>query len=142
MRAGQKHPVPAKDRILQKRLRRLGAAILVAGLVAAIVIDRRATSAGEAEYLVESGTLLSGNAKRYENQMKQIGGVSNVVAAEFSEWFTSLWHGKRLARTVGVLAIAGALGCFLAAHLLNYPPPEEKSRNDGTGESRPRMDAE
>lgn len=127
--------VSARDRMRQKRWRLLGTVVLVGGLLAAAVIYERAPAPdGQAEYLVDSGTKLSGNYKRFENEMKQIGGESNVIAAEFSDWFSALWHGRRLAGTVGVLSLAASLGCFLVAHLLNFPPPPDpKSRAEPHG---------
>lgn len=125
--AGKSPPaISARDRRRQQRLRLLGTLILTAGLAAALWIYRRAAVPDEpAEYLVASGTLLSGKYKQAENQLKQIGGQSNVVAAEFSDWFVSLWHGRRLAGTITVLALGGSLACFFAAHLLNFPPPPD-----------------
>jgi len=125
------YEIPAGDRRRQGRLRRAGIGILVGGILAAAVIYRRAPASEDwADYLVDSGTMLSGNYKQYQNQMKQIGGQSNVIAADFSTWFASLWQGRRLAYTVAVLSLGGSLTCFLLAHLLGFPPPPE-SGSDG-----------
>ena len=52
-----------------------------------------------------------------------------MLAAEFREWFDSLWHGKRLAFTVAVLTlIAAASFMFFATPL---PPNPEPSGNHG-----------
>jgi hypothetical protein len=114
-----------KDTTLQKRFRLIGVVILVAGLLAAALIDRSAAPADE-----NSDAILSGNAKRYEYEMERMGGQSNVVAAEFREWFGSLWHGRRLAYTLAFLSIGGGLACFFIAHLLTYPPPPD-NQTDG-----------
>lgn len=106
-----------KNTTLQRRFRLMGVLILVAGLLAAALIDRRAAPRDES-----SDAILSGNAKRYEYEMERIGGQSNVLAAEFREWFSSLWHGRRLAYTLTFLSIGGGLACFFIAHLLTYPP--------------------
>lgn len=121
-----------KDTTLQKRYRLIGVIILVAGLLAAALIYQKAAPDDGTAYLINSGTLLSGNSKRYENEMKGIGGQSNVVAAEFREWFGSLWHGRRLAYTLAFLSVGGSLACFLWAHLLNYPAPPD-NQTDGKG---------
>ena len=122
MGAAEKQGLSDRDRNLQKRLRWMGTGILIAGLLAAVIINQRTAPDDGAADLVRSGTLLSGNAKRSENEMKSIGGQANVMAAEFREWFGSLWHGRRLARTLAVLSLGGSLTCFLLAQLLNYPP--------------------
>ena len=132
MGAGEKPPISASDLRLQKRFRLLGIFILVAGLLAAVVVRQRTAPDEATAYLLQSGTILSGNAKRAENELRRIGGESNVIAAEVQEWFDRQWHGRRLARTLAVLALGGALACFLAAQLLKYPPPEEKSQGPGT----------
>lgn len=65
------------------------------------------------------------DTKRYEYDLERMGGKSNVAAAEFRDWFGSLWHGRRLANTLTVLSIGGCLACFLAAHILTFPPPPD-----------------
>jgi hypothetical protein len=125
MSAEEKQDVSGKDKTLQKRFRLVGICLLVAGLLAAAVINQRAAPDGGS-----SDAILSGATKRYEYEMERIGGKSNVVAAEFRDWFGSLWHGRRLARTLVVLSVGGSLACFLLAHLLTYPPPLD-NRTDG-----------
>ena len=120
------HPVmSARDQRHQRRLRWLGTVILVAGLTAAGVAYHRARSDDWATALVRAGTLASGNAKRAENELKDLGGKANVLATDFQDWFTSLWHRRRLAGTLVVLSLAGAGACFFLAHLLNYPPASD-----------------
>jgi len=121
----------ARIQTFQRRLRLLGVILLVAGLPAAGWVHHRATDNAVAEKLFRAGTLISGNAKRAENELKEIGGQSNVIAAEFSDWFSSLWHGRRLSTTLVVLALSGALACFFLAHLLNYPPAPDRPESGG-----------
>jgi hypothetical protein len=97
-----------KDITLRKRFRLIGVLILVAGLLAAAVIDRRAAPGDES-----SDAIMTGNTKRYEYEMERIGGKSNVVATEIREWFGSLWHGRRLAHTLVFLSIGGSLAQWL-----------------------------
>ena len=127
MGTGEKSQLSASDQRLQKQLRLLGVFILVAGLLAAAVVHQRTAPDDGTAYLLQSGTILSGNAKRAENELRQIGGESNVIAAELQEWFDRQCHGRRLARTLAVLSLGGAAVCFSLAHLLKYPPePAEK----------------
>jgi hypothetical protein len=136
MAAGAKQNLSENDKRLQRRLRLLGIGVLATGLLATVVVRQRAPPDDGAAYLFKSGTLLSGNAKRYENEMKGLGGQSNVMAAEFREWFDSLWHGRRLATTLAVLSVGSALACLLLAQLLNYPPPPDNSNDGGHGAER------
>jgi hypothetical protein len=62
------------------------------------------------------------NSKRYQLELERIGGKSAVVAAQFNEWFGSLWHGRRLAGTVAAVAAIVSLVMFLAAKL---PPLDD-----------------
>ena len=38
-----------------------------------------------------------------------------MLAAEFSQWFSDLWHGRQLAFTVAILCTAIAILCFFVA---------------------------
>lgn len=44
-------------------------------------------------------------SKKYIRELRVIGGKGNVLAAEFTAWFTSLWYGPTLAGTVAVLTV-------------------------------------
>jgi hypothetical protein len=114
-----------KDATLQMRFRLIGIFILVAGLLAAGLIDRTAAPVDDS-----SDVIMPGNTKRYEYDLERLGGKSNVAAADFREWFGSVWHGRRLAHTLAVLSIGGCLACFLAAHVLTYPVPPD-NQTDG-----------
>ena len=126
MSAEKEPAVSEKDATLQTRFRLIGISILVAGLLASVLIDRRAAPADES-----SDVIMPGNTKRYEYDLERMGGKSNVAAADFREWFGSLWHGRRLAHTLAVLSIGGCLVCFLTAHLLTYPaPPDNQTEGE------------
>ena len=87
----------------QARSRAITRAILVLGFAAAVVI-----------YLTAQPP--PGNAlgydpldtKRYLHDLEVYGGKANVLAAQFRDWFDSLWHGKTLAFTVAVLTMMAA----------------------------------
>ncbi len=125
MNAGVKRELSERERKWQRRLRGMGVLILVAGALAAVAVSRRTASEGEAQALFDSGMQLSGNARRYENGMKAIGGESNVLAAELRDWCISLWNGRRLAMTPTVPSLGGSLACFLLARLQSHAPPPE-----------------
>jgi len=52
-------------------------------------------------------------------------GKSVELAAEFQDWFGSLWHGKKLAHTLVFLSIGSSLACFFIAYVLSRPPPPD-----------------
>jgi hypothetical protein len=47
--------------------------------------------------------------KKYVHDLTVMGGKSNVMTAEFIEWFDGLWHGRNLAGTIAVLTVAVTL---------------------------------
>jgi hypothetical protein len=137
MDAGEQPQISERDVVRQRWLRRIGICILAAGLASSVLIRQWTPPDDGAEELVQDGTLLSGNAKRQANEMKDLGGQANVIAGEASDWFLSLWHGRRLATTLAVLSLGGAAACFALAQLLNYPPPPE-SPAGGPGREKKR----
>ena len=116
------HPAP------QARVRVVTRAILVLGFAAAVVI-----------YLTAQPP--PGNAlgydpmdtKRYVHDLEVYGGKANVLAAEFRDWFDSLWHGKRLAFTVAALSMIAAFAVkFFATPL--PPDPSATGAEQDPGE--------
>jgi hypothetical protein len=98
-------------------------AILVLGFAAAIVI-----------YLTAGpppGNPLGYDpldTKKYLHDLEVYGGKANVLAAQFTDWFDSLWQGKRLAFTVAVIAVIAAFAFnFFATPL---PPDRETSADE------------
>ena len=109
--------------IAAKRIRASGAILLVVGLLAAVIIFCTARPREELGILgVDVPT------KRETLQLEKIGGKSYILFNDFDEWFASLWHGRRLAYTVGVLSIAGFLTCRWFADLLEHAPPSDDLR--------------
>ena len=102
-------------------LRKLAAGILVAGLAASAVVFALAPAEVEDEraglHVIDAS-----NSKRYQLELQRIGGKAAVAAAEFSERFDTLWHGRRLAATLAVISVTASLLCLLAAKL---PPLDE-----------------
>src|SRR5262249_57657261 len=67
------------------------------------------------------------DSKRYLRDLERYGGKANVVAGEITEWVNGLWHGRRLAPTVGGITVplARALPLAslpLASDLAREPP--------------------
>src|SRR6266496_127257 len=87
----------------QARARAGTLAILVVGFAAAVVIYLTAhTPPGNPLGYDPLDT------KKYLHDLEEFGGKANVLAAEFREWFESLWHGKRLAFTVAAITVISA----------------------------------
>jgi hypothetical protein len=90
-----------------KRIFRAGVVILVAGLLSAALIY---VFAADTEATVELG-----DRRVNEFQIERIGGKATVYVVRFNEWLGSLWHGRQLAVTLGIISIVIALVCFWIA---------------------------
>jgi hypothetical protein len=96
-----------------RALRLIAGAILVAGLVSAVGIF--AASTGEVQGYQPEET------KQYLRTLELYGGKANVMATELREWFASLWHGRRLAYTVGCASVLLAGAFWLAGAASDEP---------------------
>ena len=105
------------------RIREGTRAILVLGFAAAVVIFLTAKP--------PPGNPLGYDpmdTKRYLHDLEVYGGKANVLAAQFRDWFDSLWHGRRLAFTVAVLTVMAAFAFkFFATPL---PPAPDSAGAD------------
>ncbi|HEY6323992.1 MAG TPA: hypothetical protein VJA16_20815 [Thermoanaerobaculia bacterium] len=110
-------------------LRTISAAILIAGLAAAIVIYAHAGPAPD--YPLGSDPE---DSKVYLRQLELYGGKANVLGVELRQWFDGLWHGRSLAFTVAVLAALVAAGFRLAA--IPLPPLDDGDAAGGLQPSR------
>ena len=97
-----------------------GLGVLVVGLMGAALIYAFATNDGDAEAARE---ITSG--RMYQHNIELMGGKFAVLSTEFNQWFASLWHGKPLAYTVAVLAVAIALACFWIDRHVSNPLPRD-----------------
>ena len=94
-------------------IRYWGAAILVIGLFAAALIYAFASEDRDIEVAAEIA-----GGRMYQHNLELMGGKLGVFLADVDDWFASLWHGKRLAGTIAVLAIVTGAGCFWVASLM------------------------
>jgi hypothetical protein len=104
----------------RRRLRQIGALILVAGLVLAALIFLAADDeqrdvlgyefAGGTSYAVPAS-----DSKMYRHELERFGGKAAVFADDLNRWFASLWHGRRLALLVALVALVLAAAFFRAA---------------------------
>jgi hypothetical protein len=71
-------------------------------------------------------------SKKYVREMRMIGGQVNLDAAELADWIAGLWHGQKLADTIAVLTVGGALLFrFVAFH------PDNLSAEESAKEKAP-----
>ena len=89
-----------------KHIRLIGTVILLGGLLSAVIVYFTAPSHHRAPIL---GVDIRTNRDRL--QLQRMGGSNYVLMKDFDEWFGSLWHGRRLAFTLGVLSLLGFLLC-------------------------------
>jgi hypothetical protein len=114
----------------------VGTLVLLAGLALAAVVYLTATDNGSGASGIQAVVgdryeIVARDSKQYLSDVQNIGGLSAVLADKLNVWFADLWHGKRLAYTLAVLAAGGALGCFLAANLLSRPQSPGRTRDQG-----------
>ena len=100
-----------------------GVGILVLGLTCAalIFVFSEGNEAADAADEIARGRM-------YQHNIELMGGKLAVYTDEFSRWFAGLWHGRTLAYTAGVLAVATATVCFVLALALSMPSPPEAAR--------------
>jgi len=92
----------------------ISVAVLIVGLVTAIGIYVSAARSTDdmIAYEIE-------HSKQYQRTLELYGGKANVIAVEITQWFDSLWHGRRLAYTVACATVLLAAGFWLAAALVD-----------------------
>ena len=101
---------PARGVPLHKRIFYSGVVVLFAGLIGAALIYMFS-----AEIAATDPTTQMASRRAYERSIELFGGKAMVSMVHFNQWLGSLWHGERLAFTMGVLSIVVALACFWAA---------------------------
>jgi len=69
-------------------------------------------------------------SKRYQRELKMMGGEANVLVDEFQEWFANQWQGRTLARTLIVLTVGSTLLFRLVASHPDYAEPTENHHSD------------
>ncbi|MBF0558367.1 MAG: hypothetical protein HQL08_06265 [Nitrospirae bacterium] len=104
----------------RSRLLLIGTMILLAGLGSALLIY---ISSGNGEDL----SLGFEESKMYRHDLELYGGKANVLADEFTRWYSGLWHGKPLAYTVACGSAAVSLGFFFVALHLPVEPESDGS---------------
>lgn len=115
---GGRDPRSPEER--ERRLKRIAAGILGAGLLAAVVVY--VLAGPEPENPLGYDPMQS---KMFLHDLELYGGKANLLAAEFREWFAGLWVGRNLAFTIAVLSVAAALAIRWIASRAPYEPEGE-----------------
>jgi hypothetical protein len=95
------------------RLYIAGLAILVAGIVAAVLIYMTADDASVHPAI--QGML---DSKPYNRALQHFGGKAAVIFDELNRWFAALWQGRTLASTVLWLSLGASALLFLLGRRL------------------------
>jgi hypothetical protein len=106
--SGRQTVDPEREARFERRMRRIAIAVLAAGLAAATLIFVLSA----ADVPVDEATASIQDSRQYQMTMERIGGKAAVFAAQFSDWFAGLWHGRRLAGTVALLSLAVSGLCY------------------------------
>jgi hypothetical protein len=112
------------------RLYLIGAAILLAGLLGAGSIyltaaDDQGDALGYEFIDGQAYAIHASDSKMYRRELERFGGKAAIFADDLNRWFSGLWHGKRLATTVAVLATLLALFFFRAGMSCKEGPYDE-----------------
>jgi hypothetical protein len=66
------------------------------------------------------------HSKMYRHGLELYGGKMNVLANEFGHWFSGLWHGTSLAKTVSCITLVISFVFFFFTSDL---PPDVRGKN-------------
>ncbi|WP_231908172.1 MULTISPECIES: hypothetical protein [Cupriavidus] len=128
-------PAAAGGLPLPVLLNRAAVAVLAIGLLASVAIFMTAGP--------DQAGLLDDDAARrqYEFELEKIGGKAAVLAADFANWFGSLWHGRTLAFTVAILSVLIAGACaWVAREIALHASHEAAHGEDSRPQQPPRRD--
>jgi hypothetical protein len=128
----------AQAQRLANKVKQLGYFILALGLAAALAVylfthlSSGGPGAADGYQNLDGSTyaMESTESRSYQYNLERIGGKSMLFAAEFNDWFTSLWQLKKLPVTLTVFAIVLASLCFLLAHFLAFPRLDDEDDDD------------
>lgn len=126
----------------ETRYHRMAIGILALGLLAAALVYAHTTpkeyESGVTAFEMDGDHVSAVDPADLKRNSQDTWSKGNAHAAEFVDWAVSWWHGRRLAYTLGVLSIGGALAClFLANFEFEVAPdPREKSAGDDRGGGR------
>jgi len=112
---------------IQIRLYLIGLVILFAGLICATWIYLADTDeisdSNILGYEIVAGhayPITTAESKRYQSEEERMGGKFAPLADEITQWFSSLFHGKRLAYLIAILSIGASVFLYWIAQHPDY----------------------
>lgn len=100
----------------------LGLLVLLVGFGSAVFIwqaqdriDRQARNAGTTD--IAAAPLAAGDSRRETHDLELYYGETGLLMDKWGRWFEGLAHGKSLTKTIAVLSLVGASGCFFSARV-------------------------
>lgn len=109
------------SRKLRKQLYLASAFVFAVGLGSALFIyadARDDDSANAIGYEMVDGVaypIAARDSKRYRHDLERLGGKAAILADDFSNWLSGLWHGKRLAFSVALISVVVSGLIFMVA---------------------------
>ena len=97
-------------------VQRLGLAIVVLGLVAAVAVHFTAAAGDAADPVAH---------QREMREVARLGGTATVRTVEFDQWLDSMWHGQGLAVTLAVLGLVVGGACWKVGGLMGEEDLQE-----------------
>jgi hypothetical protein len=118
----------------QKRLYLIGALLLALGLASAALIYANAEDNADIAlgYEMVNGVAYptaSKDSKAFQRDVRLYGGKFALLSDEFTDWFGSLWRGRRLAFTVAALSVLLCSGLVFVANALRSDSDADVSGN-------------
>jgi hypothetical protein len=137
--ANLRHSSEMSNLELKKRLRLGCLVILVVGLCSSALIYAFAEDVVDDSlgYMVVNGIaypLSARDFKPYRRELERFGGKTLLMFDDFNHWFTDLWRGKTLAKTVAWISILVSLGIHLFASSF---PDNVPDRQEGRERNKP-----
>jgi len=119
----------------QKRLYLIGALVLALGLGSAALIYANAEDNADVAlgYDMVNGVaypISTKDSKAFQRDVRLYGGKFALLSDELSDWFGSLWRGKRLAFTVAALSVLLSAGLVVVANASGPDSDSDVSNSD------------
>jgi hypothetical protein len=102
----------------RNRLHLAAIVILIAGWLAAASVFVTTGASAPAPISGQIQAASPEGGVREQQALERIGGTATVRVVAFNRWVASLWHGRRLAATLAVLASVVAALCWHIADLM------------------------
>ena len=125
----------------QKRLYLIGALVLALGLGSAALIYANADYDADVAsgYDMVNGVaypISAKDSKAFQRDVRLYGGKFALLSDELSDWFGSLWRGRRLAFTVAALSVLVSAGLVFVANASGLDSDSDSDLSDKSNSDR------